>query len=59
MYDADGRILRVFVIHNGCIDINLQKAYSDKFGFVQTQDGCIDYKCMDEAMKKVYMYVSM
>ena len=57
MYDADGHILRLFLIHNGSIDAATQQTYGNKFGFIQTNDGQINYDCIDEAIRTVYLYV--
>ena len=46
----------MFIIHDGSIDDQIQQTYCTKFGFIRTSDGKMDYDCIDEAVRTVYMY---
>ena len=45
------------VVHNGTLTDSLKQRYQGKLGFVQSQDGLVNYESIMEAVLNLYEYV--
>ena len=59
VYNADGEMLIPIVIHDGSMSDALCEHYGGKVGFIETDDGQMNYETLGGCLQHIYEYVNV